>query len=301
MTFIFEPAIRAQCKARIVLEGPAGSGKTYTALTTAAALAGEGKIAVIDTQNRYSLHYADLWTFDVLHMNSFHPKALVEALAAASAYDVCIIDSWSSFWEGQDGMLDQVNDKTSGSERGGAFTTGWKEMRPAERNMLESMQAYTGHLIATLRVKTDYVLETNPATGKVGPRAVGMKPIQRDGIDYEFETVATMDLDHTLVVRKTSNSDMDGRVVHKPGPELGHEMLLWLTSGQRTKTAWDFRAEALEDAHTRETLKELWRAARAAGRLATPMNDENGDPSTLGDIILRRGRELPTEQKGTAS
>ena len=46
----FKKATKHQAYVRIGLVGPAGSGKTYTALRVAKGMAGDGKIAVIDTE-----------------------------------------------------------------------------------------------------------------------------------------------------------------------------------------------------------------------------------------------------------
>jgi len=56
---------------------------------------------------------------------------------------------------------------------------------------------------ATMRAKTEYVQEKNEKTGKVSVRKVGMAPVQRDGLEYEFDVVADLDQDNNLIVGKT--------------------------------------------------------------------------------------------------
>ena len=41
------------------------------------------------------------------------------------------------------------------------------------------------HVAATLRTKTEYVIEET-SNGKKSPRCLGMAPIFRDGLEYEF-------------------------------------------------------------------------------------------------------------------
>lgn len=296
MTFVFEPATKEAVKARLVLEGPGGSGKTCTALRIASALADGGRIAVIDTQARQSLYYADQFKFDVTHLSSFHPDSLVDALACASGYDVTIVDTASRFWSGREGMLEQV-DRLSDGRSGSTFNNGWKEMRPVEMRMIEAMMCHPTHLIVTLRVKTEYVINVDPSTGKHNPRKVGLKPDQREGLDYEFSIVGTLDMAHTMTVTKANFGLFDGAIIEKAGEEFGLEWLQWLNNGERIKTAWEFRDEALSPGQTFETLRELRDVIVAAGRANTPLLDENGDPSTLIEIITRRGREL-APQKG---
>jgi hypothetical protein len=40
-------------------------------------------------------------------------------------------------------------------------------------------------------------------TGKTVPRKVGLAPVMRDGIEYEFDVFGDMDQEHTLVITKT--------------------------------------------------------------------------------------------------
>lgn len=289
MTFIFEPAVKAALKARTVIEGPGGCGKTWTALVLAGAF-GE-RTAVVDTQNRQSLHYASLFAFDALHLRSFDPATLFDVIAAAEGYDTLIIDSGSSFWSGTDGMLEQVD------RRAGFTGGGWKDMRPVERRMLDALMAYSGHLIVTLRVKTGYVVEENES-GKQKPRKVGLKPEQRDGFDYEFDLVLSMDADNTAMVTKTRCPTLAGQVIRKPGPELGSLFLDWLSDGKQEKTATEFRDEALQKYQTADSLRDLWREANRANRVSAPLTDENANPTTLGEMIVRLGQEAAAREKG---
>src|SRR5436190_12646790 len=88
-------ASKEQAKARIALAGPAGSGKTYSAVVVAGGL-GE-KVALIDTERGSASKYADEFTFDTLQLVSFEPAALVDALAVAAhdGYDALVVDSFS--------------------------------------------------------------------------------------------------------------------------------------------------------------------------------------------------------------
>ncbi len=128
MTIQFTPATKKASKARIALCGPSGSGKTYTGLALATALS--DRVAVIDTERGSASKYVGLngWQFDTVAPDKFSPLSLVETLgvAAGAGYPAVLIDSLSHYWEGTDGMLEQV-DKRSGSNK---FTSGWKVVRP---------------------------------------------------------------------------------------------------------------------------------------------------------------------------
>jgi hypothetical protein len=285
----FEEATKEAAKARIAITGPAGAGKTYTALMLAFGL-GEA-VAVIDSERGSASKYAGRngWRFKTIRPTSFAPLSLVEHLgkAAGHGFDVLVIDSLSHYWEGTDGMLEQV-DRRSGASK---FTSGWKVVRPEERRMLDAILAYPGHVIITLRSKTEYVLETNDR-GKQEPRRVGMKPIQRDGIEYEFDLVGDMDLSNTLTVSKSRIEGVDmGAAYPLPGVELAVKVAEFLADGIEVPTVAALRQRAI-DVETVEELRDLWTEVRSYQLDGAPMLDDDGRPTILRDFINRRGTEI---------
>lgn len=297
MTYIFEPAVKAALKGRLALVGPAGSGKTWTGLLTASALAQGGRIAVIDTNRRQSLHYADAFKFDVAHMRTFHPDNLTAVLGDCSGYDVAMVDTWSSFWSGPEGMLEQV-DLASEGRPGSTFNNGWKTMRPAEVRMLEAMMSFPGHLVVTIRTKTEWLVGTE--NGKAKPVKVGTKPEQRENLEYEFDLVANMDMDNTLTVVKSHCPPLHNAQINKPTEEFGFTFLQWLSDGTKPKTAWDWRTEVMEERDF-DILRSLRDQLIAAGVGGTPMLDEYGNATTLVELVNRRGRELKTAVSAPAA
>lgn len=182
MTLTFERATKSEARARIALVGPSGSGKTYTALRFAAEL---GQPAgLIDTERRSASKYADLFTFDALNLESFAPAQYVAALAAAASagYPVVVVDSLSHAWMGRGGLLEQVDDY--GRRNGGNSFGGWRDATPQHNALVDAILTYPGHVIVTMRAKTEYVVEKDDR-GKHVPRKVGLAPVQRDGLEYE--------------------------------------------------------------------------------------------------------------------
>lgn len=289
--FQFAPATKEQSKARVALDGPSGSGKTYTALTIATALG--ARIAVIDTERGSARKYANEFSFDVLELAYFSPDDLVEALGAAGAagYDVIVVDSLSHFWSGSGGMLEQVDNAAKKGFSGNSFG-GWKEARPMERRMVEALVAYPGHVIVTMRAKTDYVLETNDR-GKQVPKKVGMKPEQREGLEYEFDIVGSMDWENTLVVTKSRAKPLTGAVVRQPTIEFGQQIKAWLEDGTAVEPVEDLISEALREDITFDELGVLMRTKVRPRRLeGAPMLTAEGKPTTLGPYIQERGMEM---------
>lgn len=233
MTFQFRKAVKSQRKARIALIGPSGSGKTYTALEIATGLAGPGgRIALIDTENASASLYADRFDFDTLNLDTFSPKVYTEAIRAAeeAGYDVIIIDSLSHAWAGKDGALEQV-DKAAARAKGNTFAA-WREVTPQHNALVDALVRCKAHVVVTMRAKTEYVVEKDEKTGKTTPRKVGMAPIQRDGLEYEFDIVADMDLEHRFIVSKSRMSDLADEVITRPTAELGERIRVWLEDGE---------------------------------------------------------------------
>lgn len=226
--FVIEDAVREGAKARIALAGPPGSGKTWTALTLAVELAGGGEILVIDTERRSASLYADVFAFRTIHWTPpYDPRELAHVVTdAADRFAVVVADSLSHFWSGEGGTLSIV-DHAAAKARDNRFA-GWKSGTPAQNEMVDALLAAPCHLIATMRSKLDYVQERD-AQGKTRIRRVGMAPIQRDGIEYEFGVTADLDVDHNLVVAKTRCSLLAGRTF-RPGAaaEMGRALAGWL-------------------------------------------------------------------------
>ncbi|MFD4444865.1 ATP-binding protein [Nocardia sp. NPDC058519] len=290
----FEDATKDAAKARIALTGPAGAGKTYTALMLAFGL-GE-KVAVIDTERGKASLYVGRngWQFKTIKPTSYSPLSLTDHLgkAAGGGFDALIIDSLSHYWEGKDGMLEQV-DKRGGANK---FTSGWKVVRPEEQRMIDAILAYPGHVIITLRTKQEYVLEKNER-GKQEPTRVGTKPVQREGIEYEFDLIGDLDLTNTLTVSKSRIEGVEtGLTFEKPGMELAASVAAFLAEGKQVPSVSEYRGRALE-LDTVEGLKELFEEVVDHQLEGAPMVDDLGYPTVLGDFLRKRA----TAVKMTAS
>jgi len=232
MSLNFVKATKKQARLRIALIGPAGSGKTYSALAIACNLVPGGRVAVIDTERGSASKYAGKFEFDVLELASFAPAKYVEAISAADAagYDVIVIDSLSHAWTGKDGALEQVDRSAKRSNSGSSFNA-WRDVTPQHNSMVEGVLRSSAHVIATMRTKTEYVLEKDERTGKTAPKKIGLAPVQRDGLEYEFDVVGDMNNDHALSITKTRCSDLDGQYIEKPGAQVAKVLRDWLTDG----------------------------------------------------------------------
>jgi hypothetical protein len=204
---------------------------TWTALLVAEQLG--KKIAVIDTENASASKYADRFTFDTEVLTSVDPRKYVEAIQAAESagYDVLIIDSLSHAWAGKDGLLNFVDKVTARSKSGNAFTTGWREATLVHNQLVDALVQCKCHLIVTMRCKTDWVIEEGP-NGKKSPKKIGLAPVQREGLEYEFDVVGDIDGEHKLIISKSRCPALADAVIDRPdGKNLGRPFADWLSTG----------------------------------------------------------------------
>lgn len=245
----FKRATARQGKVRMALVGGPGTGKTWTALTFATALAGpEGAIAFVDTESGSASKYASeepddgLFTFDVEEPATFDPRELLKFIADAAAedYKVLIIDSYSHYWSGQDGMLEMV---------GGNFNR-WKDVTPIERKVIAALLTFPGHVIICMRAKTDYV-KVQGKNGKEQMQKVGVKPDQREAIEFEFDVVAYMGREGTgvsMTVEKTRCPALQGEVFANPKATDLEPLQQWLSRGTPDDTEyWSKRIAGATD------------------------------------------------------
>ncbi|WDF47426.1 AAA family ATPase [Chryseobacterium sp. KACC 21268] len=216
---------REKAKIKMALQGSAGSGKTYSSLLLAKGLTNGdlSKVAVIDTENGSADLYAHLGNYNVLPMiPPFTPENYIKAIdiCGKAGMEVIIIDSISQAW---DELLD-FHSKLAGN----SFTN-WAKVTPRQKSFVEKILQVNAHVITTMRTKQDYVL--NQKDGKFIPEKVGLKAVQRDGLDYEFTLVFDVDIKHFAV----SSKDRTGLFMGKPefiiSENTGREILEWCNTG----------------------------------------------------------------------
>jgi hypothetical protein len=239
MALIVKDAVKHALKARIGLLAPTGGGKTYTGLRFLFAMVDAGmakRVGVIDTEHGSASKYLNdpFPPFRVVEMSDdFSPEQYIEAmdLMARDGVDALLIDSLSHAWAGKGGSL-ELKDRF-GKQKGFNDYTAWGPVSAMQNRLIEALLSYPGHLVATLRLKMEHVIEKDPVTGKNVVRKVGLQPVQRDGMEYEFDVVADLDQDHNFTVSKTRCRTLDGYSVNKPGEEVIRKLRGWLESGVR--------------------------------------------------------------------
>ncbi len=283
-TFEVHRATKRRAKLRLGMSGPAGSGKTYSALLIASGLG--GRIGMIDTEHGSGDLYADLLPegYDVLSLTPpFTPARYIEAVHTLEEAGVStiIVDSLTHAWTGEGGSLDRqgkIADKSGNSWQA------WRQITPEHNALVEALLQSPCHIIATMRAKTEYVQEKDERTGKQVVRKIGLAPIMRDGIEYEFTTFLELDAHHVAYVGKDRTRLFDGEIF-KPDIETGRRLLAWLDSGEDIEIKRNAMPEeqkaglidAMENAHS---LDDLFKAFSTAYRAALVLPD----PAALSEL-----------------
>lgn len=232
MALQFKKAERTAVKIKLAISGPSGSGKTKGSIALAKGLG--TKVAVLDTENGSASTYSEMG-FDVIELSPpFTSARFIEVIDAAieAGYDVLVIDSLSHQWAGDGGILSRKEemDKRPGSNSYTNWATFTKEHTQFVSRVLHSPI----HIIATLRAKQDYVLETNER-GKQTPRKVGLAPVQRDGLEYEFSTMFELQMDHRASVSKDRTGLFADELVDLLDKRTAQRLKAWLDSAAPAK------------------------------------------------------------------
>jgi hypothetical protein len=191
-----------------------------------------GSPALIDTEQGSASKYAgDEFDFDTCKLTNYSPEDYTKAIGEAKGYKTLIIDSLSHAWNGKGGALELV-DKLAASAGNNKFG-GWKDVTPLQNRMIEAILGYPGHVIITLRTKTEYALESyqdRNGNTKTRPVKLGLAPVQRDGIEYEFDVVCRLEEDHSVTVLKSRCEPLDSKSLPADGAYdlLYQELRTWL-------------------------------------------------------------------------
>lgn len=222
---MFERAVKRNAKLRFAICGPAGAGKTYSLLELAKNLG--GKVAVIDTEHGSASKYADLFEFDVVEPSTFDPRDLVKTIDAAveGAYSVVVVDSLSHYWMGKGGELEMVDAAAKRSTNGNSFAA-WKHVTPHHTALVDKILSAKIHVLVSMRTKTEWIIED--VNGKKAPRKIGLAPIMRDGMEFEFDVVGDIDQENTFTVSKSRCPKLNKAVIYQPGKDMAETLREWL-------------------------------------------------------------------------
>jgi hypothetical protein len=217
-------AKRSNVKLRIGIGGPAGSGKTMSALLIAYGMTGDwGKICIVDSEDGRANLYANMsgisdgngtmsnigeylyirvdeaknpstgkYEFDGIKS----PERYISAIKAAedAGCEVIIIDSISHEW---DWCLKRQADL------GGRFAD-WGKVTPIHNSFLKAMLSSKAHIITTVRKETKYV--QTEENGKAKVVKIGLDDKFRSGFEYELTLRFDIDMNHLITIQKDNTN-----------------------------------------------------------------------------------------------
>lgn len=209
----WERAKREGIKLIVGISSDTGGGKTMSGLLLARGIVGpQGKIAVIDADNRRSRYYADDHEFQVQDLYSpFTPARYLELVESAEkgGFACVLIDSMSHEWAGvggcldmHDAELDRMAGKTNWGKRDACNMAAWIQPKKAHKKMLDRLLTLDCHLIMCFRTKNTVEMVRNDQ-GKMevipkkhGSGFEGMLPITEPNLPYELTISMTMSAEH---------------------------------------------------------------------------------------------------------
>lgn len=220
---------------RMAVLGPTGSGKTYSGLAIGSSLAelSGGRLVVIDSERGSASLYADEFDFAGIELERFSPDDYIAAinLCEGEGFKTILVDSLSHAWAGRDGALEMVDRYAAKDPKKNSFDA-WRKVTPKHNELVDRLLTVRAHVIVTMRTKMEYVQEKDDR-GKTVVRKVGLQPVQRDGLEYEFDVAGDMDHENLLEISKTRCKALKGKSFLRPGKELARTLHGWCETGQR--------------------------------------------------------------------
>lgn len=231
-TIEFVPATREQSRGRLLIFSPSGAGKTYTGMLVTQELADGKPWAVIDTEHGSAAKYADEFTFSHYVMGPpYDPRHYINAIAKAEQgeFGALLIDSITHEWDGTGGVKEIVD--AAKGQFGGNSQAAWSVGTPLHNKFVEAILAADCHIVCTARAKTDW-MPGEDNRGRSIFIKVGLAPMQRDTIEYEFDLSLLMDMENNGTVSKSRVRPFPlNTVIEKPGGDFGRMYLKWLREG----------------------------------------------------------------------
>lgn len=226
MKIELKKATRKQVKLKMGLAGVSGSGKTYSALLLAYGITKDwSKIAVVDTENGSASLYSHLGGFLTVDLQApYSPERYIEAIKACeeAGIEVIILDSNSHEWAGIGGCL-EINDALAKAKYKGNTWSAWNETTPRHDRYINTVLQSKCHIIACSRSKMETVMGEDKKVKKVG-----MKDIQREGLEYEWTIALNIERDTHMA---TASKDRTELFINSDPflitPATGEKILKW--------------------------------------------------------------------------
>lgn len=200
--FDLADAKRERVPLLVGIGGASGSGKTFSALRMATGMqrVAGGDIAVIDTEARRALHYADKFKFKHLDFRAPYSsddyRAAIEWCVGKGALTL-VVDSMSHEHEGPGGLLEWHEaelDRLAGNDyakRNRVTMLAWAKPKAARRRLINTIVQLGVNGIFCFRAKPKIKLPKR-GSGEKDPIELGWMPIAGEEFVYEMTVHALL-------------------------------------------------------------------------------------------------------------
>ena len=216
----YQKARRENTNVVIALAGASGSGKTYSAMQLATGICGAEPFAVVDTEARRALHYADQFNFEHVALGPpFTPERYTARITtlAARGFGAIVIDSASHEWEGEGGVVEQADTSTRKAP------SNWIDPKRTHRKWVNHMLQCGTNLIICLRAAEKIHIDDSGPKIKITNE--GWQPICEKRFMFEMTISFTFAPLHPGIVdlgfpHKVQDQH---RMMFPPGQHIGRE------------------------------------------------------------------------------
>lgn len=319
---VLRKAQRKQAYLKLGMSAPSGGGKTAGALIIGYGLMKEkyphlsdaelwDKIGILDTENGSGELYVNslignlpIGEYSTITVSApFTAEKYIQGMEMMeeAGLEVCILDSTTHLWTGSGGLLEKQTDATK--RNSGNSYTAWREVTPLHNAFVEKMLQCHMHVIATMRSKTEYTQEQDPVTGKKSVKKLGMNPVQRDGMEYEFTIFFDVDDTHETHATKDRTGIWGDGSFFKITRETGAKIMRWLMEAKPDapeKVIAEQKApvnlEALKN-EIKSVFSDASKEQKEELKAIFKKYDERGNPSNVNDAtklqeILDAAKEI---------
>ena len=285
---MFAKANKEKSKLRLAIFGVSGSGKTKSALRIATGISSQinKRIALIDSERGTASKYSDEFDFDTAILESKKVDSYIKTIQEASkaGYEILIIDSASHAW---DSILEEVEIVAQASFKGNTWSA-WSKLTPKYNKFIEAIIDYPGHIIITMRSKTEW-----DRNEKNQPIRVGTSPKSGKDIEYEFDMLMSLSSNHIGEIIKDRSGKFQDKIIENPNEDLGIELINWLSVGvEKPKVKIDY-LQKLKDSLPELDLDRIQRKTMPSWNELIESDKITPDEFSEGEtLIWRRVGEL---------
>ena len=296
MSLKYTRARRENTSLLLAVAGASGSGKTYSAMQLATGICAGEPFAVLDTEARRALHYADAFDFEHVDFEPpFSPRRYLEhvQVLATRQFRAIIIDSASHEWEGVGGVLEMADaDKKKPPSN-------WIGPKAEHKKMVNGLLQAGTNIVVCLRAQEKISVEPDPdKPGKTRIVQLGWQPICEKRLPYEMTCAFTLAPESPGIVNLGLPHKLQDqhRMAFPVGQHIGQE-------GGRILGAWA-RGESIETPD-----KALWDGARRLAadgwavlkaHISSLTDDERLKLRPISDELKRSAREADENLSGPA-